>query len=77
MKVLGINGRVFTPDLLPDVLKASKDSTQTIQFLVVSDDYYKTCTVTYRGGERYPHLDRDDTKPDYLSELLKPLAAPE
>ncbi|HYL61183.1 MAG TPA: M61 family peptidase [Candidatus Methylomirabilis sp.] len=77
MKILGINGRVFTPDLLPDVLKASKDSQQTIQFLVVSDDYYKTCTVAYRGGERYPHLVRDDSKPDYLADLLKPLSTQE
>lgn len=73
MKVIGINGRVFTPDLLPDALKASQDSSQTIQFLVVADDYYKTCTVTYRGGERFPHLVRDDSRRDYLSELLKPL----
>ncbi len=73
MKVIGINGRVFTPDLLSDALKASLNNSQAIQFLVVVDDYYKTCTVDYHGGERYPHLVRDTAKPDYLDDLLKPL----
>lgn len=31
----------------------------------------KLYNVNYRGGERYPHLERDTTKPDLLSELIK------
>ena len=40
--------------------------------LVVNDDYYKACQVDYHGGQRYPHLERDAGKPDYLDELIKP-----
>jgi hypothetical protein len=37
----------------------------------VDDDYYRTATIPYHGGERYPHLVRDNSKPDYLDELIK------
>jgi len=74
MKVVGVNGRVYTPDLLEDAIKAAKDSSAPITLLVVDDDYYRTATIEYHGGERYPHLVRDDSKPDYLSELSKPRA---
>ena len=75
MKVIGVNGRMFTPDLLTDAIKAAKDSSQPITLLVVVDDYFRTCTINYHDGERYPHLVRDDTKPDYLDELIKARAA--
>lgn len=75
MKIVGINGRVYKHDLLEDAIKASKDNSQPITLLVVIDDYYKACTVDYHGGERYPHLVRDESKPDYLDELAKAHAA--
>jgi predicted metalloprotease with PDZ domain len=74
MKVVGVNGRLYTHDLLEDAIDAAKNSTQQISLLVVDDDYYKTCVVDYHGGERYPHLMRDAAKPDYLDELIKPRA---
>ena len=75
MKVIGVNGRVYTHDLLEDAIKAAKDSAQPITLLVVNDDYINTATVKYNGGSRYPHLVRDEPKPDYLDELIKPKAS--
>jgi predicted metalloprotease with PDZ domain len=75
MKVVGVNGRVYTHDLLEDAIKAAQDTTAPISLLVVDDDYYRTATIQYHGGERYPHLVRDDSKPDYLGELIEPRAA--
>src|ERR1700683_672973 len=75
MKVVAVNGRVYTHDLLNDAIKASKDSANPIVLLVIVDDYYKTCTIDYHGGERYPHLQRDESKPDYLDDLIKPHAS--
>ena len=71
MKVIGVNGRVYTQELLEDAIKAAKDGSQPITLLVIVDDYYRTCTINYHGGDRYPHLVRDDGKPDYLDELIK------
>jgi predicted metalloprotease with PDZ domain len=75
MKVIGVNGRVYTHELLEDAIKDAKDSSQTISLLVVNDDYINTSTVNYHGGARYPHLVRDDQKPDYLDDLIKAKAA--
>jgi hypothetical protein len=74
MHVVAVNDRAFTPDLLHDALKAAKNSSQPIHLLVLNDDFYKTCTIDYHGGERYPHLVRDESKADLLDELAKPLA---
>jgi len=71
MKVVGVNGRVYTHDVLEDAIKAAKDSPKPITLLVVVDDYYQTSTVNYHGGDRYPHLERDEAKPDYLDEIIK------
>jgi predicted metalloprotease with PDZ domain len=71
MKVIGVNGRVYSHDLLEDAIKASKDSSQPISLLVVNDDSINTATINYHGGERYPHLVRDEQKADYLDELIK------
>jgi predicted metalloprotease with PDZ domain len=71
MKVVGVNGRVYSHDLLEDAIKAAKDTTKPISLLVIIDEYYQTANVNYHGGERYPHLTREDSKPDYLDELIK------
>jgi predicted metalloprotease with PDZ domain len=71
MKVVGVNGRVFTPELLADAVKAAKNSSDPITLLVISDDYYLTAKVNYHDGPRYPHLVRDDSKKDYLDDLIK------
>jgi predicted metalloprotease with PDZ domain len=71
MKVIGVNGRVYKQELLEDAIKASKETSQSISLLVVVDEYYRTCTINYKGGARYPHLVRDDGKPDDLDQLIK------
>jgi predicted metalloprotease with PDZ domain len=75
MKIVGVNDRVYTPELLSDAIKSAKDTSKPITLLVVVDGYYRTCTITYHEGARYPHLVRDDQRPDYLDELIKPRAA--
>jgi predicted metalloprotease with PDZ domain len=71
MKVVGVNGRVFTQEGLADAIKAAKDTSQPISLLVVVDDYFRTCTINYHGGARYPHLVRESDRPDYLDDLIK------
>ncbi|MGA8026549.1 MAG: hypothetical protein WB992_05345 [Bryobacteraceae bacterium] len=77
MKVVGINGHVYTRDVLEDAIKASNNSPAPIAILVINYDYYRTCNVNYHGEERYPHLVRDESKADYLSDLAKPRAMQE
>jgi predicted metalloprotease with PDZ domain len=75
MKIAGVNGRVYTPELLSDAIKSAQNTSQPITLLVVVDGYFRTCTINYHGGARYPHLVRDDKRPDYLDELIRARAA--
>ncbi len=54
MRIVAINDRAYAPDLLRDALKAGTKNDQTIRFMVLNDDYYRTCSVNYHGGERHP-----------------------
>ena len=74
MKVIAVNGRQFTPQVLRLALKGGMKSTEPLRLLVLNDDYYKTCTIDYHGGEVFPHLVRETGRPDLLGEILKPLA---
>jgi predicted metalloprotease with PDZ domain len=72
MKLVAVNSRQYTPEVLRDALKAAKVGTEPIELLVENTDYYKTYKLDYHGGERYPHLVRDESKPDLLTEIYKP-----
>ena len=73
MRVVAINDRAYTPDLLHDALKATMKNDQPIRFLILNDDYYSSVAVSYHGGERFPHLVRVEGKPDLLDDIAKPL----
>jgi predicted metalloprotease with PDZ domain len=71
MKVLAVNGRRFSSEVLQDALKAGKNGSEPLELLVENTEYYKTFKIDYHGGEKYPHLVRDEGKPDTLSEIIK------
>jgi predicted metalloprotease with PDZ domain len=71
MKLVAVNGRRFSPEILRDAVKATKNGNAPLDLLVENTDYYKTYKIDYHGGEKYPHLVRDDSKPDLLSKILK------
>jgi predicted metalloprotease with PDZ domain len=72
MKVVAVNGKRFSADVLRDALREGKNSSAPLELLVENTDYYKTYKIDYRGGEKYPHLVRDESKPDVLSNIIKP-----
>lgn len=71
MRVLAVNGRRFTPHVFRDALALAKTSSQPIQLLIENTDYYRTFNLDYHGGEKYPHLVRDESRPDLLSEIIR------
>ncbi len=72
MKLIAVNGRQYTPEVLRGALKAGKAGSAPLQLLVENTDYYKTYNLDYHGGEKYPHLERDESKPDLLTEIYTP-----
>jgi predicted metalloprotease with PDZ domain len=74
MKIVAVNGTEYSADALKDaVTAAAKDKSQPVELLVKNFDSYKTVRVDYHGGLKYPHLERDNSKPDTLAKLIKPL----
>ena len=53
------------------LLKATKNNSAPFELLVENTDYYKIYKLDYHGGEMYPHLVRDESKPDVLGAIIK------
>src|SRR5216110_2895947 len=71
MAVIAVNGKKFSVDVLHDALRATKNSSEPLELLVENTDYYKVFKIDYHGGEKFPHLVRDESKPDLLSDIIK------
>ena len=67
MTITAVNGKEFSGDAIKDAVKAK----QPFDLLVKNFDSYKTVRIDYTGGLVYPHLERDASRADWLSELLK------
>jgi predicted metalloprotease with PDZ domain len=71
MKLIAVNGRKFSAEVLRDALKEGKTSSTPLELLVENTDYYNTYKLDYHDGEKYPHLVRDESKPDVLTEIIR------
>ena len=71
MKIVAVNGRKFSPDSWHDAMKAAEGNSNPIELIVENTDYFRTIKLDYHGGEKFPHLMRDESKPDLLTEILK------
>ncbi|HEY1755759.1 MAG TPA: hypothetical protein VGG72_10215 [Bryobacteraceae bacterium] len=73
-KLIAVNNRQFTPTLLRETVAKTTSSDKPVELLIKTGDYYEVHRVDYHGGERYPHLVRDSSVPDLLTEIAKPHA---
>jgi predicted metalloprotease with PDZ domain len=74
MKIVAVNGREFSPDLLRAAVKDAKGSQTPIEFIVDNTGFFKVIKIDYHEGERYPVFERVASVPDRLDEILKPMA---
>jgi predicted metalloprotease with PDZ domain len=73
MKLLAVNGRKWTPEILRDAVKAAQGNAKSIDLLVENAQFFKTYSVNYHDGEKNPHLERVADQPDLLDDILKPM----
>jgi predicted metalloprotease with PDZ domain len=71
MKIITVNGRAWSTDVLHAAIAASTASTAPLELVVENGSFTETYKVNYHGGERYPHLERDSTKPDVIGDVIK------
>lgn len=72
VKLIAVNNRQFNPTVLREAVQKTATDSKLLELLVKTGEYYETHRVDYHGGERYPHLVRDGSTPDLLSEIIKP-----
>ena len=73
MKIVAVNGREFTPDLLKAALKDGKGSQSPIEFIVQNTGFFKVLKMDYHEGQKYPVFERVEGVPDRMDEILKPM----
>jgi predicted metalloprotease with PDZ domain len=71
-EIVAINGSAYDAENLKDAVTDSKDGTAPIELLVKRGDSYRTLSVNYHGGLRYPRLERVAGTPALLDDLLTP-----
>jgi predicted metalloprotease with PDZ domain len=72
--VVAVNGRACTPELLRAAVTAAAQGGPLVELIVRSADRFRTVTIDYRDGLRYPHLEPITGREDRLARLLAPLA---
>jgi predicted metalloprotease with PDZ domain len=72
MTIVAVNGRRFTPAIFHSALRDAVNSSAPIELLLENTDYFTTYKIDYHSGEKYPHLVRDESKPDMLSDIISP-----
>jgi predicted metalloprotease with PDZ domain len=70
VKLIAVNGREFSPTVLREAVKASAQ--RPVELLIKNGEFYETHRLEYSGGERYPHLVRDESAPDLLTQVIAP-----
>ena len=74
MKILAVNGKAYSPEVLRDVVRATTDPKQRrIDLLIDNEGHVATVGLMYGDGEKYPVLERDQLRPDTLSKIIAPL----
>ena len=79
--LVAVNGRAYKAEHLVNAIAAAKDDAPVgsksnkppIELLIKSDDHYRTVILDYRGGLRYPHLQRVASVPDRLTAIYAAL----
>ena len=70
VQVIAVNGRQYNSTVLREAVSKSTQTTEPLDLLIKDGDYYRTVHLDYHGGERYPQLERDESKPDVLSLII-------
>lgn len=72
VQLLAVNGIAYNADRLKAAITEAKSGKAPISLLVKDGDHYKTVSIPYIGGMRYPKLERIEGTEDRLTQVLSP-----
>ena len=70
-KLLAVNGIAYDADRLKEAITAAKTGAP-LSLIVKTGDHFRTVQIDYRGGLRYPRLERISGTVDRLSAIYTP-----
>jgi predicted metalloprotease with PDZ domain len=70
-RIVAVNGLAFDVERLKSAITAAKGQTRPIELIVRSGERFRTVSVAYDGGLRYPRLERVPGAPDRLGDILE------
>ena len=76
MRVVSVNGKAFTPDVLRDAILDAEHSHKALQLQFRRGNQFTTIFLAYFGGLRIPALERVQSTTDLLDEILAPSKSP-
>jgi predicted metalloprotease with PDZ domain len=71
-KIVAVNGEAFSVDGLKAVIARSGPGEAPISLLLENKNQFRTVSITYEGGLRYPKLERIGDGPSSLDAILTP-----
>ena len=73
MRIVAVNGRRATDELLHQAIRDTKGDGPAVELIVENAGYFNVVKLAYHNGERYPHLVREPNTRAILDNILKPL----
>ena len=71
-QLIAIDGRAYAVEDLEGAIRQAKDATSPIVLLVKDKETFRSVSIDYHGGLRYPRLERVAGTPDLLDQILTP-----
>jgi predicted metalloprotease with PDZ domain len=76
MRIISVNEKAFTPEVLRDAILQAEQTKQPLQFQFRRGDDYTGISIPYFNGLRVPSLQRVEGTPDRLDDILAPSKSP-
>jgi predicted metalloprotease with PDZ domain len=73
--LVAVNGRTYNAELLKQAIAGAANGGPPVELIVKKQDQFRTVTLEYGGGLRYPHFTRQTGRDDMLGAVFAPRAA--
>jgi hypothetical protein len=73
MQLQAVNDQAFSIATLREAILSAEKNGTPIKLLLKRDRDFVTISLDYHGGLRFPHLERVDSTPSRLDEILAPV----
>lgn len=74
-KILAVDGVTYSRERIETAIRAATDGKSPVKLLVERGGRYRTIEIDYRGGLRWPHLEKAGPGPDAFDALFTPKRA--